>query len=149
MPDLDNIDHQILELLRRDARRTVKDIAARVNLSPAPVKRRIERMERERVITGYTVRLDHAKVGPSLEAFTELRYSGDVNVEEIFEGLCAVDEVQDAYTTAGDPDALVHLRVHDVSHLQRVIARLRGGAHLVGTKTLIVMERRAGPASGR
>jgi Lrp/AsnC family leucine-responsive transcriptional regulator len=70
--DLDDIDHAILGLLRDDARRTVKDIAERVNLSPAPVKRRIDRLERIGVIAGYTLVLDHSKVGPSIEAFTEL-----------------------------------------------------------------------------
>jgi Lrp/AsnC family transcriptional regulator, leucine-responsive regulatory protein len=40
---------------------------------------------------------------------------------------------------AGDPDALVWLRVRDVEDLKRVIDRLRRDRHTTGTKTLIVL----------
>src|SRR5688572_30461685 len=82
---LDEVDRKIIELLRQDARRTVKDIAARVHLSAAPVKRRIERLERAGYILGYTVQL--AEVGPMLEAFTEVRYAGDMNGADILQML--------------------------------------------------------------
>lgn len=144
----DDLDRQIIDLLREDARRTIKDIASRVNLSPAPVRRRIERLEKSGVIAGYTVRVDHAKLGPSLEAFAELRYSGDMAVEEIFRILGEVPEVHDVYTTAGDPDALVYLRVDDVAHLQRAVNHLRSRGNLISTKTLIVMEHRTGESPG-
>jgi Lrp/AsnC family leucine-responsive transcriptional regulator len=145
---LDEIDHEILRLLREDARRTVKDIASRVKLSAAPVKRRIDRLERQGVITGYTVRLDHSQVGPALEAFTELRYSGHMDKDDIFQILTEAPEVEHVYTMAGDTDALVHLRADDVAHLQRVITRIRSKGNPISTKTLIVMESRPGVRRG-
>ena len=60
---LDATDHEILALLREDARRTLSDIASRVTLSTAAVKRRIDRLQELGVILGYTVQLDHAKLG--------------------------------------------------------------------------------------
>lgn len=149
---LDDVDRAIIDLLRRDARRTVADVAARVNLTPAPVKRRIERLERLGVITGYTVVLDQSKVGPSLEAFTELRFAGDADTAQILEFVTELPEVQEAYTTAGDPDGFVRLRVDDVEHLQRVVNRLRASGRITGTKTLMVLgrwERRAAQAAER
>jgi DNA-binding Lrp family transcriptional regulator len=124
----------------------VADIAIRVNLSPAPVKRRIDRLERLGVIAGYTVVLNHARVGPSIEAFTELRFAGDTSVEEIIDAATGLPEVREVFTTAGDPDALVRLRVADVADLQRVIGALRSSGKVTGTKTMIVLERRVGPA---
>lgn len=44
-----------------------------MNLSPAPVKRRVDRLEQLGVIAGYTVVLDHTKLGAEIEAFTEIR----------------------------------------------------------------------------
>ena len=70
---IDDTDRAILALLRENARRTVADIATRVNLSPAPVKRRIERLERLGVIVGYTVVTDETKLEGAVEAFTELQ----------------------------------------------------------------------------
>lgn len=138
---VDSVDHEILDLLREDARRTVRDIAARVNLSPAPVKRRIDRLEQLGVITGYTLRVDHAKVGPSLEAYTELRFAGDTDVDHIMAAARDIPEVREVLAIAGDPDALVRVRVDDVEHLQRVVNALRRNTSVTGTKTLIVIGR--------
>lgn len=140
-PNLDAVDRQIIDLLRTDARRTVRDIAEEVHLSPAPVKRRIDRMERLGVIAGYTVVLDESKVQPALEAFTELRFEGDTDVEQMLSAAMRMPEVLEAYTTAGDPDLLVRLRVDDVVALQRVVNQLRRSGQVTGTKTLMVLGR--------
>ena len=81
--ELDGTDIEILDLLGVDARRTLADIAGRVSLSAPAVKRRIERLERDGVITGYTVELDQAKLGRPIEAFAELQFSGDTRVADI------------------------------------------------------------------
>lgn len=138
---LDETDEQILALLGEDARRPVTDIAARVNLSPAPVARRIERMERDGVIAGYTVVLDHSKVGPTLDAFTELRIVGSIDAEEVVEIASKIPEVQEVFTIAGDPDVLLRMRVDDVAHLQQVVNALRRSGKVTGTKTLMVLAR--------
>jgi Lrp/AsnC family transcriptional regulator, leucine-responsive regulatory protein len=138
---IDDVDRRIIELLREDARRTIADVATRVNLSPAPVKRRIDRLERAGVIAGYTVLLDHAKIGPALDAFTELRFAGSTDVDEILDALRQIPEVREIFTTAGDPDALIRIRVEDVADLKRVVSALRSSGRVTGTKTLMVLER--------
>jgi Lrp/AsnC family transcriptional regulator, leucine-responsive regulatory protein len=141
MVPLDEIDHQILELLREDGRRTVADIAERVNLSAAPVKRRIDRLQRLGVISGYTVLVDHAKIGPTIEAFTELRFTGDGDIDVIVGAIAQMPEVREVFTIAGDPDALVRIRVDDVEHLKQVVNALRRSGQITGTKTLMVLDR--------
>jgi DNA-binding Lrp family transcriptional regulator len=139
-PALDGTDLEILELLRQDARRTFADIAARVSLSAPAVKRRVGRLEREGVISGYTTVVDHAKLGRELEAFTELRFAGATRVQEIAGIARGLPEVQAVFTTAGDPDALVWLRARDVADLTRVIDQLRRSGRVTGTKTLMVLD---------
>jgi Lrp/AsnC family transcriptional regulator, leucine-responsive regulatory protein len=141
MVPLDDIDHRILELLREDGRRTVADIAERVNLSAAPVKRRIDRLQRLGVISGYTVLVDHAKIGPTIEAFTELRFAGDGDIDVIVDAIAQMPEVREVFTIAGDPDALVRIRVDDVEHLKKVVNALRRSGQITGTKTLMVLDR--------
>ncbi|MCQ8828684.1 Lrp/AsnC ligand binding domain-containing protein [Streptomyces malaysiensis] len=51
----------------------------------------------------------------------------------------AVPEVQAVFTIAGDPDALVNVRVRDIEHLQQVIDALRRAGQVTGTKTLTVL----------
>ncbi len=137
--DVDPTDLEIIELLRLDARRTLSDIAERVSLSAPAVKRRVDRLERDGVITGYTVLVDHAKLGQPLQAFTELRFIGNARVEEISGIANGIPEVQAVFTTAGDPDALAWIRVKDVEDLKRVIDLLRRSGHVTGTKTLMVL----------
>jgi Lrp/AsnC family transcriptional regulator, leucine-responsive regulatory protein len=139
-PPVDAIDRQILELLRQDARRTIRDIAAHVSLTVAPVKRRIQRMEALGVIAGYTVRVNQARLGAALEAVTELRFVGNLELERIVEFASKLPEVQEVLTIAGDPDALVRIRVDNTEHLQRVVNRLRTGGSVTATKTLVILE---------
>jgi DNA-binding Lrp family transcriptional regulator len=148
--NLDATDSLILELLVADARRSASEIGRLVNLSPAAAKRRIERLEAAGFIRGYTAVLDHAMLGSHLEAFTELRFAAGTQVDDIDLAVADLPEVVESFTLAGDPDALVRLRVRDVDHLKRVLDTMRrarrGSAKIVGTKTLIVLGATKGPS---
>ncbi|WP_327350897.1 Lrp/AsnC family transcriptional regulator [Streptomyces sp. NBC_01304] len=137
--ELDETDHRLLRLLQADGRRTFSEMAPEVGLSVAAVKRRIDRMRASGVITGFTVQVDHAKLGWGIEAFTELRYSGTTSIKDILSSTTQAPEVQAVFTIAGDLDALVHMRVRDINHLQEVIDRLRGSGKVIGTRTLMVL----------
>ncbi|MBN9622743.1 MAG: Lrp/AsnC family transcriptional regulator [Actinobacteria bacterium] len=137
--DLDDIDRQIVDQLLAEGRRTLADIGKAVGLSAPAVKRRLDRLEETEVILGYTAQVDHAKLGRPIEAFTELRFAGKTKVAEIASVATDLPEVVAVHTIAGDPDALVHLRVRDVADLTRVIDLLRRSGKVTGTKTLIVL----------
>lgn len=141
---LDEVDEAIIALLVDDGRRSASEIGRRVGLSPAAAKRRIDRLEEVGIVTGYTATIDHEKLGNRIEAFTELRFEGSTQVGDIEEAFANLPELVEAFTTAGDPDALVRLRVTDVDHLKRVIDRIRSSGHVAGTKTLIVLGSRRG-----
>ena len=136
---LDEIDRQIIRLLVANGRRSASDIAARVKLSPAPVSRRIDRLERLGVISGYTALIDHTLVDGGFEAFTELRFTGNTNVGSITSAATSIPEVVEVFTIAGDPDALVRIRVDNIQHLQQVVDSLRRQRDVIGTKTLMVL----------
>ncbi|WP_424531347.1 Lrp/AsnC family transcriptional regulator [Sphaerisporangium viridialbum] len=137
---IDGTDREILDLLREDARRTLSDIATRVTLSTAAVKRRIDRLQKIGVILGFTVQVDQAKLGWGIEAFVELRFAGTTRVAEIVQTTTRMPETQAVFTIAGDPDALVWLRVRDLGHLQNTIDAIRRSHRVTGTRTLIVLD---------
>lgn len=136
---LDVTDKQILSLLTADGRLSASEVGRRVDLSPAAAKRRIDRLEEIGVITGYVAKIDHAKLGGLIEAFTELRFAGTTQVDDIEQTVADIPEVIEAFTTAGDPDALVRIRVEDLDHLKRVVDQIRRTGRITGTKTLIVL----------
>ena len=137
--ELDETDREILELLQQDSRRSFAEIAKAVSLSAPAVKRRVSRLEELGVIRGYTLQIDHAKLGRPLDAFTELRFSGSTSVDSIATVASAIPEVETVFTIAGDPDALAWIRVRDVAELKHVIDRLRRSGKVTGTKTLMVL----------
>lgn len=138
---LDDIDHDILGLLRNNARQSATAIAERVGLTPGAVRRRIANLEKDGIIDHYTVVLDHDKVGPSVEAYVELSFSGSADVQAILEKAVTWQEVREASTLAGDPDALVRLRVKDADHLRDTVIKLRQLKHVTGSKTLFALGR--------
>ena len=136
---IDETDRMIMQELVRDGRESIVELARRIQLSPAATKRRLDRLEAIGAIRGYTAILDHQMLGINFEAFTELRFAGDVAVTEIQAVSQSVPEVLEVYTIAGDPDALVRIRVRSVEHLQQVVDALRQQPGVVGTKTLMVL----------
>jgi Lrp/AsnC family leucine-responsive transcriptional regulator len=135
----DWVDVKILNLLAENARRSFGDIGSNIGMSPSAVKRRVDRLERTGVIRRYTTEVDHAKLGQTLEAFTEVRFEGGTRVDDI-EGIAADSpEVVAVFTMAGDPDALAWLRVRDVHHLKQVVDKIRSIKAVTGTKTLMVL----------
>jgi DNA-binding Lrp family transcriptional regulator len=136
---VDDIDAAILGLLVEQGRRSASDIGRIVGLSPAATKRRIDRLEALGIIKRYTAVLDHAKLGNEIEAFTELRFPGRTEVADIDATVANLPELVEAFTVAGDPDALVRFRVKDLDHLKRVIDHIRRSGSVTGTKTMIVL----------
>ena len=51
MRKLDRIDRMILDILQRDGRIAISELAARVNLSTTPCSERVKRLERDGIIT--------------------------------------------------------------------------------------------------
>lgn len=136
---LDALDRTILELLVEDGRRSASEIGRRIGLAPSSAKRRIDRLEATGIIVGYRAVLDRAKLGSQIEAFTELRFHGATQVDEIECAVADLPELIESFMIAGDPDVLVRLRVTDLDHLKRVIDKIRRTGNVTGTKTHIVL----------
>lgn len=137
---IDDTDRAILELLRENARRPLREIATAVGLTVAPVQRRIARLESLGVIERYTVQVNHGRIATGIEAMTELQFSDDLDLAQIMEFVAQIPEVEEVLTLAGDPDALVRIRVEGVEDLRRVVSSLRSGGAIASTKTLVVLE---------
>jgi DNA-binding Lrp family transcriptional regulator len=137
---LDRTDREILDLLRENARRPLREIASAVGLTVAPVQRRISRLEKMGVIERYTVQINHGRIASGIEAVTELQFADDLDLAQIMEFVAGIPEVEEVLTLAGDPDALLRIRVDGVEDLRRVVSQLRSGGQISSTKTLVVLE---------
>lgn len=136
---MDEIDQRIVALMREDARRSFKDIGRRVSLSAPAVKRRVDRLEEDGVIKGYTTTVDHSAFGWNAHAFVELFCEGRMSGTEVRDAVMAHPEVESAYTVAGSPSAIIHLRAEDNQHLEETLERIRETDGVLRTQTQIVL----------
>jgi DNA-binding Lrp family transcriptional regulator len=136
---MDEIDHRIVALLRENARRSFQDIGDRVSLSAPAVKRRVDRLEASGVIRGYSANVDPSAIGWDTHAFVELFCEGRVSGEEVSQAIGEHPEVEAAYTIAGAPSAILHVRASDTQHLEAALERIRETEGVIRTQTQVVL----------
>ncbi len=136
---MDQIDRQIVALLRQSARRSFQSIGLRVSLSAPAVKRRVDRLEADGVIRGYAARVDPGRYGWSAHAFVELYTEGRMPAAEVREAVERHPEVEAAYTVAGEASAVLHVRARDTAHLEETLERLRDHPGITRTQTQVVL----------
>jgi len=136
---LDEIDQQIVALLRENARRSFQDIGRRVSLSAPAVKRRVDRLEATGVIRGYSAVLDHGALGWVTHAVVSLFCDGGMSAREILAAAGRHPEVASAHTVAGEASAILHLHARDTEHLEQALERLRDAPGITRTQTQIVL----------
>ncbi|WP_067831268.1 Lrp/AsnC family transcriptional regulator [Actinomadura kijaniata] len=141
---LDELDRRIVAHLLEDGRASYAQIGDRVGLSAPAVKRRVDRLRAEGVITGFAAVVEPAALGWGAEAFIEIFCTGATSPDEIYSSIRNHPEVVAAYTVSGDASALVHVRVRDIQHLEQTLERLRREDNITATKTAIVLSRLIG-----
>lgn len=138
---MDELDRRIVAWLQRDGRASFREIGSAVGLSAPAVKRRVDRLREEGVITGFAALTDPRALGWTTEAFVALFCEGRTEPDRIRTAVAKHPEVVAAYTVTGDHDALVHLRVRDTSHLEDVLQRIRSEPIVTHTRSLVVLTR--------
>ncbi|WP_394829687.1 Lrp/AsnC family transcriptional regulator [Pendulispora albinea] len=122
-PRLDSTDLRMLEVLQREGRITNAELAERVNISPSPCLRRLQRLESDGVVTGYRAELDPRKVGLGLQAWVrvQLEKHGTAVIDRFVERVNACDEVLACFALTGDLDYLLQVYVVDLDHFSRFL----------------------------
>lgn len=139
-PSVDDVDRQIIETLRDDARISVAALAERVAISRASAYSRIERLEAAGVIRGYTVRVDSRRLGVGVTAVVLISFrQGDWR--EVQAAIAAMPEVQYAVLTTGAYDALLLVRLADIEALRRfILERVQRRPEVRSSQTVLVLD---------
>lgn len=136
---MDEIDRTIVALLRQDARRSYQDVGRHVHLSAPAVKRRVDRLERDGVILGYTAIVSPPVFGWHAEAFVDLYCDGKMPAEAIKRAVVDEPRVVAAHTVAGGASALLHVMARDTKDLEQVLERIRSTEGVTRTVTEVVL----------
>ncbi len=136
---MDAVDREIVALLREDARRSFQDIGRHVHLSAPAVKRRVDRLEQDGVILGYTTIIDPLAFGWHAEAFVDLYCDGRMPGTSIKRAVEREPGVVSAHTVAGEASALLHVMAQDTKDLESALERIRATEGVTRTVTEVVL----------
>lgn len=140
---LDRIDRHILEVMQRDGRISMTDLADRVGLTVTPCIERVRRLERSGVITGYHARVSPTALDAALLVFVEISMSSksDTTFSDFRREILCVPQVLECHLVSGDFDYMVKARIKEISQyrslLGDILLRLPG---VTQTKSCVVME---------
>lgn len=143
MSTLDKFDLAIIRQLQRNARITVTELAASVGLSKTPCKIRMDRLEKQGYILGYSLLLDRAKLGESYVAFVQVTLSDTkTNALDAFnKAVRGIPEVEQCHMMAANFDYLLKVRTKNMdSYRQFLGEKLSNLPYLLQSSTFVVME---------
>ncbi|WP_426478262.1 Lrp/AsnC family transcriptional regulator [Chryseobacterium sp. CBSDS_008] len=135
MEQLDDKDVQLLRLLQKNAKLTVKELAKEVHLSTSPVFERVKRLEQEGFVKRYAAVLDAEKLNRGFTVFCQIKLKihdrsvGYDFVKEILE----IEEVAECYNISGDFDFLLKVQVRDMKHYQDFVFNKLGSVDSIGS----------------
>jgi DNA-binding Lrp family transcriptional regulator len=144
---LDRIDRELVALLTADARMPLVALAAQVHLSRNAVKQRIDRMERQGMIAGYTL-VPGAAAAPAATAFLLVYRSDRMRGAGVIAEIAGIPEVRRCDVLSGDFDLLIMLEAESMDRIGAVwehIAALPGVADTVTAVSLARVVDRPAP----
>jgi DNA-binding Lrp family transcriptional regulator len=136
---VDETDQKIVALLRQNARQSYQEMGRHVHLSAPAVKRRVDRLERDGVILGYTAIVNPPVFGWHAEAFVDLYCDGKMPAEAIKEAVMDEPRVVAAHTVAGEASAMLHVMAQDTKDLEQVLEQIRSTDGVTRTVTEVVL----------
>ena len=135
MDKLDETDLLLLKILSNNSKRTTKELAAEVNLSPTPVFERVKRLESNGFIKKYIAVLDAEKFNQGFIVFCNIKLKQhDRTIGHYFvEDILKIDEVVECYNVSGDYDFILKVYAKDMKHYQDFVFNKLGSVESIGS----------------
>ncbi|MBV9381709.1 MAG: Lrp/AsnC family transcriptional regulator [Streptosporangiaceae bacterium] len=143
MADLDKLDTAILRELQRDARRTNRDIAAAVGVSPTTALDRTRSLRRRGVIRGALLDVDLAAIGRPVQALIAVRIRPPSRraIEAFRNWVSQLPDTIGVFVVSGTEDFLIHVAVPGNNSLYAfVIDKLTQRPEIADVRTSVVYE---------
>jgi Lrp/AsnC family transcriptional regulator for asnA, asnC and gidA len=146
MAKIDEIDLRILDALEQNSRLSSQKISRKTAIPMTTVHNRIRRLEKDGIIKGYTLVLDHEKLGRPLLAYILVNYDmsavgSRITRDELAKKLRQISEAERISYTTGRYDIILVIRFRTIRELDDLImAKLRTIPGIGRTETFIVME---------
>ncbi len=143
---IDEKDLRVLEELKQNSKRTTQQLAKKLNIPITTIHNRIKKMEKQGLIKGYTVMLDHKKLDKPIlsyilvTAVSMLPTGKKILQEDVAQSIKKLPVVEEVSIMTGGTDILIKARLKDVDELNDfLIKKLRRIDGVDKTQTMIVL----------
>jgi DNA-binding Lrp family transcriptional regulator len=135
---IDEIDLKILKNLLVDARQSARKLSLKLGISTVTVLSRIQKLEKLKIIKGYTAILDDEKLGYDLTALIEISVKkGQMALVE--KEVSTLDNVCAVYDITGQTDTIVVAKFKNREELSEFVKELSSKPNVENTNTHIVL----------
>jgi len=135
---MDKIDEKILKNLLVDARLSARQLSLKLGMSTVTVLSRIRKLEKEKIIKGYTSVLNHEKLGYDLTAVIEIIAKKDKLVQ-VEDELSGIENVCAVYDVTGNTDTMIIAKFKGREDLSKFIKNLSAISNVESTITHVVL----------
>lgn len=137
--NIDNKDAHILELLQQNSKVTVSQLARRIGMPATTIHNRIKRLERQGIISGYCVKVDHKKLGMPICAYVLVDIDYEMHYEVVAK-LKSMPFIERMESVTGGTDIILTVRAKSPDELSRIVLRELRTKGVKKTETLFVLE---------
>jgi DNA-binding Lrp family transcriptional regulator len=137
----DALDHDLLALLAINARESTADLARKLGVARTTIVARLGRLQRDGVISGYTVRLRHDLAQQGLSAFVGITVQPRSGAD-VVRLLSRLPEVKQLDSVSGEFDYVALLRAESAERLDLLLDQIRALDGVLQTTTSVVLSRR-------
>jgi len=135
---MDQTDEKILKNLMVDARVSARQLALKLGMSTVTILSRIKKLEKEKIIRGYTTIVDHEKLGYALTAIIEIIAKND-KIEDIENEISKFENVCGVYDITGSTDTIIIAKFKGRSELSKFVKGLAAIPNVENTITHVVL----------
>ena len=135
---MDDVDRELIALLRQDARMPIATLATRLGVSRGTVSNRLRKLEDQQVIVGYGVRLRPDAEPSGIRAWMGVRVDGN-QTRAVVASLLGEAGVESLHDTNGRWDLLAELRAGSMAELSQMLERVRLTKGIAQTETSILL----------
>ena len=137
---LDEIDHQILDILIENTRTPFTDIAKKLLISAGTVHVRVKKMEDFGIIMGSSLILDYEKLDYSFVAFIGILLNKTKQLNFVIERLVEIPNITNVHISTGKFNLYCKLRAKSTSHAKKIIFQIDDIQGVDRTETMISLE---------
>lgn len=138
---LDQTDRDLIALLQQSARDSVADLARRLGVARTTVVARLARLEKNGVITGYTVRLSQDIVDSGLRAYVGITVEAR-GARGVLQRLRRIPGIEELCSVSGQFDYVALLRAGSAEQLDRLLDAIGDIDGVLKTTTSIILSRK-------